>query len=331
MRIVGFWSAVLLLLIVGCDIEESPVANGRIFVELRDDSGDEITGARIWLDGVQMSQLTPDTLRQVAPGVHTVAASIPRYYQVSEQVTVAEGGLSTVSLETSLAPLPFVDLGDVPDGTALIVDGSEFAMTPPSLIGIGVGSWSLSAFLDGHATRSPARWTVTLVEGDTAQIPVQFDPVTTGHEVGELAPLFALPSDGDSSIHRLQDYRGKIVLVTFFFYACAPCLAEFPHIQAVYADPQYAGRVDVLGIDAVDPWSLLNLYKSTHPTLGIQFPLLWDQTQTTRTALYAVESHPTNFLIDPSGVIRYKWLSITEEQLRSAVGELISEFDSPTP
>lgn len=319
----------LVLFAVGCDIEESPVSSAKIFVDLRDDQGAQVVGARIWLDGVQTSQVTPDTLRQVTIGTHTVATSKPGFFQASEQVTIISDEIVSLTLTTSTAPFAAIELVDAPDGTALLIDNAVIATTPPRAIGLGTGTWNVSAYLAGHTTLEPARWTVTLAEGDTAHINTRFSPLESGRNVGQLAPVFALPSDGDSSIYRLQDYRGKIVLVSFFFYTCAPCLAEFPHIQEIYADPEYAGWLEFFGVDAVDPWSLFNIYRSTHPTLGLQFPLLHDQTQATRTELYLVESCPSNFLIDPSGIIRYAWLGVTEDELRSAIETLKLEFETP--
>lgn len=319
----------LMMIAVGCEIEESPVSAAKIFVDLRDDQDTQVVGARIWLDGVQTSQVTPDTLRQVTVGTHTVATSKPGFHQASQQVTIVADEIVSISLSTTQAPFAAIELVDAPDGTALLIDNAEIGTVPPRTFGLGTGTWNVSAYLAGHATASPARWTVMLAEGDTAHINAQFAPIVTGPEVGQLAPVFALPSDGDSSIYRLQDYRGKIVLVSFFFYTCAPCLAEFPHIQEIYADPAYAGWLEFFGIDAVDPWSLFRNYRSAHPTLGLQFPLLHDQAQTTRTDQYLIESCPSNFLIDPTGVVRYSWLGVTEDELRSAIETLLQEFETP--
>lgn len=325
--------ALLALIVVatGCDIEESTVNAGKIFVDLRDEQNTQILGARIWLDGVQRSEVTPATLSQIAPGTHNVATSKPGFQQASQEVTITGDETVTVTLTTSAAPFAAIEIVDAPVGTELAVENTYLATLPPNTVGLGVGTWSVSAFLSGHATDAPARWTVTLAEGDTAHVNATFSPVEQGRNAGQLAPLFALPSDGDSAIYRLQDYRGKIVLVSFFFYTCVPCLQEFPHIQEIYADPAYAGWLEFFGLNAVDPWSLHSIYKSTHPTLGLTFPLLWDQTQATRTQLYLVESCPSNFLIDPSGVIRYAWLGVTEDELRSAIEQLISEFDLSNP
>ncbi|MCB9368314.1 MAG: redoxin domain-containing protein [Calditrichaeota bacterium] len=314
------------MLFFGCEIQETKVDQGQIFVELHDDQGTEVLGARIYLDGTAQSVVTPGTISGLVAGTYLVETSKPGYFQSSEEITLGENEARTVSLLTSAAPAAAIELTNAPENTQIIVNNEAVGSVPPSVFGLSVGTWDVSAYLEGHATDAPARWTVTLAEGDTARITSGFTPLSAGSTVGELAPVFTLPSDLDSSIFRLQDYRGKIVLVSFFFYTCNPCLAEFPHIQTVYADPQYAGQLAFFGVDASDPWSLFSIYKSTHPTLGLQFPLLWAQ-QTTAYEDYDVASCPTNFLIDPTGTIRYRWQSISEAELRSAVETLIAEFD----
>jgi len=318
----------LTFLISSCEIDETKTNQGQVFVELRDTSGVAITGARISVDGVQTASITPDTLRQVAVGDRTISATKPGYEPSSGVVNIQEDQTASLTLVAQDAPYGALELVDAPDGTALIIDNSEYSVVPPRLVDVGVGTWSVSAYLAGNITNAPARWNIILAPRDTVRINAQFSPIAEGTNAGSLAHVFTLPSDLDSSIYRLQDYRGKIVLLSFFFYLCNPCLAEFPHIQEVYADPQYAGRLEVFGVDAVDGWPLLARYKEDHPTLGLQFPLLWNQDQSLRTIHYEVASCPTNILIDPTGMIRYRWFGVAEGELRGAIEALIAEFDT---
>lgn len=329
MRVLFFVLAIaaLSILFVSCEIEESNIVRGSIYVELHDDLGSEIFGARIYLNGVAQSKVTPDTLSGLVAGAYLIAATKPGYFLASQELTISTDEAATLSLVTSSAPLAAIELVDAPVGTDLIVDNTAVSTILPPVYELSVGTWNVSAYLPDHATAPPARWTVTLAENDTARIHSGFTPLENGSAVGSLAPVFSLPSDLDSAIFRLQDYRGRIVLLSFFFYDCVPCLDEFPHIQAVYADNQYAGWLEFFGVNGIDPWFRLNTYKEGHPSLGIQFPLLWDRAGEFRTQHYDVAVHPTNFLIDPTGTIRYRWGSISEGQLRGAIEALIDEFD----
>jgi peroxiredoxin len=317
------------LFTIGCEIEADEASTGKIFVELRDTGGAELTGGRIWLDGVQTSQVTPDTLRQIGEGTHLIKVIKPGFLEAAMDVSVVADQVAFASLIAETAPPAAIELVDALDGTVLLINNSPFGVTPPTVFGgIGSGTWNVSAYLDGFATAAPARWTVTLVEGDTARINAQFVPLTVGPAPGMLAPVFDLPSDVDSSMHyRLQDYRGGITLVSFFFYNCAPCYAEFPHIQSVYSDPANAGVFQVLAVDANDPWFFFSTYREDHSELGLTFPLLFDMTQHSRTQLYQFSTCPSNYVIDPTGMIRFAWGTLTEEQLRGAVDALKTEFN----
>ena len=58
------------------------------------------------------------------------------------------------------------------------------------------------------------------------------------------APVFKLYAylSGDSV--SLADYRGKVVLLTFWFPGCGPCRGEFPHFQTVLNKYNRPGRQD---------------------------------------------------------------------------------------
>jgi AhpC/TSA family. len=47
------------------------------------------------------------------------------------------------------------------------------------------------------------------------------------------APSFELGLYTDNKKARLEDYRGKVILLTFWFPGCGPCRGEFPHFENV--------------------------------------------------------------------------------------------------
>ena len=65
--------------------------------------------------------------------------------------------------------------------------------------------------------------------------------------VGKPAPPFAL-KDVKGTRVRLSDYRGRVVLLNFWYSACFPCRAETPALITLYRAYQSRGLV-VLGIN----------------------------------------------------------------------------------
>ena len=67
---------------------------------------------------------------------------------------------------------------------------------------------------------------------------------------GVTPPLALLDLEGRP--HRLEDYRGKVVLINFWATWCEPCLEEMPSMNRLRAS--LAGRsFEVLAINLAEP------------------------------------------------------------------------------
>ena len=124
--------------------------------------------------------------------------------------------------------------------------------------------------------------------------------------VGELKPWSggetpALElTDVTGTRHRLQDYRGKVVLLNFWATWCAPCREEMPSIGML--KKKLAGRpFVVLAVNVDEPESRVNNYLAQLP---LDFPTLLDPGGRTSKA-WKVRILPASFLIAPNGRIRY--------------------------
>lgn len=209
-------------------------------------------------------------------------------------------------------------------GASIFLDGIATAKsTPDTLFDIEIGQHEVEVSKLGYV-ESTQNVEVVATLTSTAAIEMS---INWGSEVGSMAYDFSLPSLEDSSIYTLFDYRGKVVLASFFTNNCAPCLVEFPHIQEVWEDPRFTDKIQFFGINGQDIWQIAVMFSDLHPELGLTFPLLHDATQQVRAVDYNVIAHPANFLIDQNGVIRYRWGSITEELLEDAVQTLLAEAD----
>jgi thiol-disulfide isomerase/thioredoxin len=121
--------------------------------------------------------------------------------------------------------------------------------------------------------------------------------------------------------HRLDDYRGKVVLVNFWATWCEPCLAEMPSIERLRQS--LAGRpFEVLGVNIGEPLGRIERFLEKVP-LG--FPMLLDR-DTGAAKAWEARLVPASFLVGPDGRIRYvrygelDWWS---EPVRKRVAELL--------
>jgi peroxiredoxin len=129
--------------------------------------------------------------------------------------------------------------------------------------------------------------------------------------------------DMTGQMHRLADYRGKVVLVNFWATWCEPCRAEMPSMDGLRRSLQ-AQPFEVLAVNLAEPLSRVERFLGTMP-LG--FPLLRDRDGSVAKA-WKARVLPASFLIGRDGRIRYVAygeLDWTSEPVRSRVNELLNE------
>lgn len=110
------------------------------------------------------------------------------------------------------------------------------------------------------------------------------------------APLFDLPALDDSRV-RLQDYRGRLVLLHFWATFCEPCREEMPALAALAESPGEQ-EVVVLAI-AVDRGNRRGVAKfADRYAPRLMVPLDADGDVRAR---YEIEALPTTYLIGRDG------------------------------
>lgn len=143
-----------------------------------------------------------------------------------------------------------------------------------------------------------------------------------GLEVGLTAPAFALP-DLAGTLHTLAQYRGGVVLVTFWSTWCAPCRTEMPALQALYETYREQGFT-VLAVNLnVDGRGPVEAFVSE---LGLTFPILLDPGKEVGRA-YRVFAIPASFLLDRQGRIASRRLgdpAWDQPQTRARVERLLA-------
>jgi len=137
------------------------------------------------------------------------------------------------------------------------------------------------------------------------------------------APDFTLPGlDGGKT--SLSQYRGKVVLLDFFYRSCYPCMLAIPGLQELHHQLHDSGLV-VLGVNPFD--TATATLQGFLTSRGVQYPVLIDADKAV-VKTWIVRAYPTLYLIDRKGNIRFNQIGFskeTEAAVASRVRELLQE------
>lgn len=115
----------------------------------------------------------------------------------------------------------------------------------------------------------------------------------------QVAPDFTLRSLSGENL-RLQEYRGKVVLINFWASWCGPCRQEMPILDRIHKRYEPAGFT-VLGVNVEGEQDKA---RKIADRLDVSFPLLFDVGQQVSED-YALKSMPYTVLVDRDGQIRF--------------------------
>jgi peroxiredoxin len=141
-------------------------------------------------------------------------------------------------------------------------------------------------------------------------------PVSVGHK----APDFTIAGI-DSKPIKLADYRGKYVMLDFWASWCAPCRQENPNVVKQYAIYKPLG-LNILGIS-------LDQDKTKWEQAVSADKLTWSHGSDLKNfegpteRLYHIEAIPSNFIIDPQGIIVAK--NVTGADLEEFLNKTFSK------
>ncbi len=145
--------------------------------------------------------------------------------------------------------------------------------------------------------------------------------IETKPEIGFLAPDFNLATLDGQSV-RLEDLRGRPVVISYWATWCVPCKKELPILQQLSQEYASTG-IQIITIDAIEQDNLDNVH-GLIGELGLTLPVLLDQ-QNQFQSSYNQLFFPTSYFIDANGVIR--WIKLgdaPEALLRENVEKLIN-------
>jgi len=127
--------------------------------------------------------------------------------------------------------------------------------------------------------------------------------------VGKMAADFTLKDVLQGKEHSLSQYKGKVVMINFFTFFCAPCREEMPDLNKIYLENKDKGFA-TLGIAlSSDPTQIRFLVKQ----LGLEYPVLTGTDKMSKD--YGnVEVVPTTVIIDKQGKIVHAILGTRKKE-----------------
>jgi len=148
--------------------------------------------------------------------------------------------------------------------------------------------------------------------------------------INKPAPPFAL-ADLSGKTVQLKDFRGKVIMLNFWFSTCVPCRQETPALMRLY-DAYRDEGLAVIGInldEVLIPQYKGALMEKFLKTFGVNYPILLAD-RAVFEAYGGVPVQPTTFLIDRDGAVdRIFWGAFPESAFDMSVRPLLASEAQP--
>lgn len=119
----------------------------------------------------------------------------------------------------------------------------------------------------------------------------------------------------------LKDYQGKVVVLDIWATWCGPCKGMIPHEREMvkkHKDAPFA----LISVSGDDEKGTLKKFLETNDMPWVHW---WDGSGGNIIKGWNIQSFPTIYVLDPKGVIRYKFVGAVTKELDEAVAKLLAE------
>ncbi|MBL7961598.1 PEGA domain-containing protein, partial [bacterium] len=138
------------------------------------------SGAAIFLDGVNSTKVTPDTLKNISSGDHTIKLTRTGYFDSTFTVTVPNAN-QTVNQSITLVALPVgnIFISSTPSGAAIFRNGvNSSKVTPDSLKNLTPGNHTVKLTLSGYFDST---FTAAVIADQTADYNITMRRIPAGN------------------------------------------------------------------------------------------------------------------------------------------------------
>jgi len=143
--------------------------------------------------------------------------------------------------------------------------------------------------------------------------------------VGKIAPE-VVGRDHEGKLFALEEYRGKVVVLTFSGNWCGPCVGMYPQERELAT--RHAGKPFILL--SVNTDASVDTLRQSIARGDITWRCWWDGGMTGPiTTRWGIRLFPSIFVLDRAGVIRFK--DLRGDDLERAVTSLLDEAAVKTP
>lgn len=155
-----------------------------------------------------------------------------------------------------------------------------------------------------------------------ALLPVIWQPVYA-LEVGQIPPACPVQMQAQQTSLKLDDYKGKVVLIDFWATWCGPCQKSMPFFNSLRNERQKDG-FEIVAINVDEDQETARQFLLSHP---VDYPIAFDPGGECPKA-YQVAVMPSSYMLDKTGKVRYIHLGYRDSdqaELREHLQNLLIE------
>jgi len=110
-----------------------------------------------------------------------------------------------------------------------------------------------------------------------------------------------LVSDNSGNKISSEETTGKVVFINFWFEACAPCVAEFASVNALYE--KYKANKDFKFISfSFDEDSVISRTKKAYQ---LNYPVYHLSRDSCKLLTFDIQGYPSNYILDQKGYVAF--------------------------